>query len=150
MRISDWSSDVCSSDLTSGNAFYATLAHEAVHSTGHRTRLDRETLHKYHDQVAIRAKEEMIAEIGAAYLCAALGMESTEREDHAASVAYWLAALNNDKRDISHASTAGQAASDDFTAQNQLPAPDGHRRAGTAATLFPQCSQKENRTGRGQ
>src|SRR3546814_7409742 len=46
--------------FTSGNAFYATLAHEAVHSTGHRTRLDRETLHKYHDQVAIRAKEEMI------------------------------------------------------------------------------------------
>src|SRR3546814_21180438 len=117
MRISDWSSDVCSSDLTSGNAFYATLAHEAVHSTGHRTRLDRETLHKYHDQVAIRAKENMIAEIGAAYLCAALGMESTEREDHAAYVAYWLAALKNDKRAIFQAAPAAQAASNFFLAQ---------------------------------
>src|SRR3546814_11136614 len=93
--------------FTSGNAFYATLAHEAVHSTGHRTRLDRETLHKYHDQVAIRAKEEMIAEIGAAYLCAALGMESNEREDHAAYVASWLAGLKHEQRANIRAATAG-------------------------------------------
>src|SRR3546814_14766248 len=106
--------------FTSGNAFYATLAHEAVHSTGHRTRLDRETLHKYHDQVAIRAKEEMIAEIGAAYLCAALGMESTEREDHAAYVAYWLAALKNDKRAIFQAATAAPAHHDFFPAPPDL------------------------------
>jgi antirestriction protein ArdC len=63
--------------FTSGNAFYATLAHEAVHSTGHRDRLDRETLHKYGASTAIRAKEELCAEIGAAFLCAALGMEPT-------------------------------------------------------------------------
>jgi len=103
--------------FTSGNAFYATLAHEAIHGTGHRTRLDRETLHKYHDQVAIRAKEELIAEIGAAYLCAALGMEPTEREDHAAYVSYWLAALKNDKRAIFNAASAAQSASDFFLAQ---------------------------------
>jgi antirestriction protein ArdC len=98
--------------FTSGNAFFATLAHEAVHSTGHRDRLDRETLHKYGTSTAIRAKEELCAEIGAAFLCAALGMESTEREDHAAYLANWLTVLRGDKRAIFQAATAAQAASD--------------------------------------
>lgn len=97
--------------FTSGNAFYATLAHEGIHSTGHRSRLDRETLHKYGESTAIRAKEELVAEIGAAFLCAALGMEPTEREDHAAYVEHWLGALRNDKRAIFQAATAAQAAS---------------------------------------
>lgn len=97
--------------FTSGNAFYATLAHEGIHASGHRSRLDRETLHKYGESTAIRAKEELVAEIGAAFLCAALGMEPTEREDHAAYVEHWLGALRNDKRAIFQAATAAQAAS---------------------------------------
>lgn len=98
--------------FTSGNAFYATLAHEAVHSTGHRDRLNRETLLKYGTSTAIRAKEELCAEIGAAFLCAALGMEPSEREDHAAYLASWLTVLRGDKRAIFQAATAAQAASD--------------------------------------
>jgi antirestriction protein ArdC len=97
--------------FTSGNAFFATLAHEAIHSTGHKARLDRETLHCYTESVATRAKEELCAEIGAAFLCAALGMEPTEREDHAAYVEHWLCALRHDKRAIFQAATAAQAAS---------------------------------------
>ena len=99
-------------DFVSGNAFFATLAHEAVHSTGHRDRLNRETLHRYGESREIRAAEEMIAEIGAAMLCAQLGMEPTEREDHAAYVSSWLTALRNDKRAIFGAATAAQAASE--------------------------------------
>ena len=76
--------------FTSGNAFYATLAHEGIHASGHKSRLDRETLHKYGESIATRAKEELVAEIGAAFLCAALGMEPTEREDHAAYIDHWL------------------------------------------------------------
>jgi antirestriction protein ArdC len=98
--------------FTSANAFYATLAHEAIHSTGHRSRLDRETLHKYHTGTAFRAKEELVAEIGAAFVCAALGMEPTEREDHAAYLSSWLTVLRGDKRAIFQAATAAQAASD--------------------------------------
>jgi antirestriction protein ArdC len=97
--------------FTSGNAFYATLAHEGIHASGHRSRLDRETLHRYGESIAIRGREEMVAEIGAAFLCAALGMEPTEREDHAAYVEHWLGALRNDKRAIFQAATAAQAAS---------------------------------------
>ena len=52
-----------------------------------------------------------VAEIGAAFLCAALGMEPTEREDHAAYIENWLGALRKDKRAIFQAATAAQAAS---------------------------------------
>ena len=53
-----------------------------------------------------------VAEIGAAFLCAALGMEPSEREDHAAYLASWLTVLRGDKRAIFQAATAAQAASD--------------------------------------
>lgn len=99
-------------DFVTGNAFYATLAHEAIHSTGSAARLNRDTLRDYGKTREIRAAEELIAEIGAAMLCAQLGMEPTEREDHAAYVASWLTALKNDKRAIFRAATAAQAASE--------------------------------------
>lgn len=99
-------------DFVSGNAFYATLAHEAIHSSGHASRLNRETLADYSKSRETRAAEELIAEIGAAMLCAQLGMEPTEREDHAAYVASWLKALRDDKRAIFRAAAAAQAASE--------------------------------------
>lgn len=99
-------------DFVTGNAFYATLAHETIHSSGSAHRLARETLRDYGKDRAIRAEEELIAEVGAAMLCAQLGMEPTEREDHAAYVASWLTALRNDKRAIFRAATAAQAASE--------------------------------------
>jgi antirestriction protein ArdC len=109
-------------DFESGNAFYATLAHEAVHSTGHAKRLARETLRDYGKSREIRAEEELIAEVGAAMLCAQLGMEPTEREDHAAYVASWLTALRNDKRAIFRAATAAQAASELILSHVDTPA----------------------------
>lgn len=109
-------------DFVSGNAFYATLGHEAVHSSGHRSRLNRKTLYDYRKSTEIRAAEELIAEIGAAMLCAQLGMEPTEREDHAAYVASWLTSLRNDKRAIFRAASAAQAASEFILAEMAAPA----------------------------
>ena len=99
-------------DFSSSNAFYSTLAHEALHSTGHTSRLNRETLADYTKSLEIRAMEEMIAEIGAAMVCASLGMEPTEREDHASYVAAWLTVLRGDKRAVFRAASAAQEASD--------------------------------------
>ena len=99
-------------DFVTGNAFYATLAHECCHSSGHTSRLNRESLYEYGKSKEIRAFEELIAEIGAAFLCAQLGMEPTEREDHAAYVASWLSAIRGDKRAIFRAAAAAQAASE--------------------------------------
>ena len=44
------------------------------------------------------AMEELIAELGAAFLCADLGLSNTPRADHAAYIASWLTVLKNDKK----------------------------------------------------
>lgn len=99
-------------NFRSADAYYATLAHEMIHATGHKSRLNRETLKNYSTSDAERAKEELVAEIGAAYLCAALGTAAEERDDHASYIASWLKVLRNDKRAIFKAASAAQAASD--------------------------------------
>lgn len=109
-------------DFTTGNAFYATLAHECIHSSGHVSRLNRDSLREYGKAKEIRAIEELIAEVGAAMLCAQLGMEPTEREDHAAYLASWLTALRGDKRAIFRAATAAQAASELILSHMNAPA----------------------------
>ena len=81
-----------------GQAYMATLLHELVHWSGAKHRLDRD-LHIGMDR-SKRAAEELIAEIGAAFMCADLGVSNVPRPDHAAYVASWLQALKNDGRAI--------------------------------------------------
>ncbi len=75
-------------------AYYATLGHECVHWTGHETRLARD----FSRFAQAYAREELVAELGAAFLCADLGLELEPREDHAAYIDYWLEVLKADKR----------------------------------------------------
>jgi len=58
------------------------------------------------------AREELGAEIGAAFLCAELGITPEVREDHAAYIDSWLAMLKNDKRAIFSAAAHAQRAVD--------------------------------------
>jgi antirestriction protein ArdC len=95
----------------------STLAHEITHATGAAHRLDRETLRDYHKERAIRAREELIADIGSAFLLADLGLAHKPRPDHAAYVASWLRALRDDPRAIFTAAAKAQAASDWMHAQ---------------------------------
>lgn len=92
--------------------FVSTLGHEIVHATGSANRLARETLRDYSKDRAIRAREELVAEIGASFLMADLGLAYSPRPDHAAYVASWLMALGNDTRAIFRAAAAAQAATD--------------------------------------
>lgn len=92
--------------FSSAHAYYGTLAHELTHWTGHTPRLDRDM--KYQTKEG-RAFEELIAEIGSAFICAHIGAEPS-RENTASYVASWLAALKNDKRFIFRAATQAQAA----------------------------------------
>ncbi len=88
--------------------YYATLFHELTHWTGHKSRLDRTFSGGFDKEVY--AMEELVAELGAAFLCSELGIANTPRPDHAAYVANWLTALKNDKRAIfTAASKASQA-----------------------------------------
>jgi antirestriction protein ArdC len=87
----------------------ATLAHELTHWTRHESRLNRDFGRKRFGDEGY-AVEELVAELGAAYLCADLGITPEVREDHAAYIENWLKVLKNDKRAIfaaaSHASKA--------------------------------------------
>ena len=58
------------------------------------------------------AREELIAELGAAFLCADLGVNLTPRPDHADYIGHWLQVLRNDKRAIFHAAAVAQNATD--------------------------------------
>src|SRR3546814_6730609 len=82
--------------------FISTLGHEIVHSTGSAQRLARETLRDYFKDRTIRAREELVAEIGASFLMADLGLGYSPRPDHAAYVASWLNMLGNDKIGRAH------------------------------------------------
>jgi antirestriction protein ArdC len=87
----------------------ATLAHELTHWTRHASRLDRDLGRKKWGDEGY-AMEELVAELGSAFLCADLQITPELREDHAAYVASWLKVLKEDKRAVfaaaSHASKA--------------------------------------------
>ncbi|QTC90295.1 ArdC family protein [Brevundimonas goettingensis] len=79
--------------------YYATLGHEMTHWTGHPSRLDRNFgAGRFGDEGY--AREELVAELGAAFLCADLGLTLEPRPDHAAYLACWLKVLRADKRFI--------------------------------------------------
>ena len=89
----------------------ATLAHEITHSTKHEKRLARDFGRaRFGDEGY--AKEELVAELGSAFLCADLGITPEVREDHAAYIGHWLKALRDDKRLIFTAAAHAQRAAD--------------------------------------
>ena len=92
-------------------SYYATLAHECTHWTRHPKRLARDFGRKRWGDGGY-AQEELVAELGAAFLCADLGLELTPREDHAAYIENWLQVLQNDKRFIFAAAAHAQRACD--------------------------------------
>jgi antirestriction protein ArdC len=92
-------------------SFAATLAHELTHWTKHEQRLARDLGRvRWGDEGY--AKEELVAELGAAFLCADLGITPEVRDDHAAYIASWLTGLRGDKRLIFTAAAHAQRAAD--------------------------------------
>ena len=89
----------------------STLAHELTHWTKHQSRLNREFGRKRWGDEGY-AIEELVAELGAAFLCADLNITPDIRDDHAAYIGHWLKILKDDKRAIfsaaSHASKAAE------------------------------------------
>jgi len=96
---------------------FATAAHELVHWTGHPSRLARHTSEFNEEAVGENASsieeyafEELVAELGASFLCAERGINATTQ--HAAYLQSWLKALKEDKKFIFQAATAAQKAVD--------------------------------------
>ena len=99
-------------DFKSAAAYDATLAHEMTHWTGGSARLARQFGRRFGDEAY--AFEELVAEIGSAFVCAKVGVELTKLQ-HAAYLASWLRVLKADKRAIFTASSQARKAADYLT-----------------------------------
>lgn len=87
--------------------YYRTLFHELAHQVGHPSRLNRDQTGSFGSKAY--AREELVAEMGSAFICAALNIVPTIR--HADYLAGWLEVLKEDKRAIFRAaSQAGKVA----------------------------------------
>ena len=104
----------------SAESYYATLAHESTHWTRHKSRLERDFGRKVWGDEGY-AREELVAELGSAFLCADLELTPEVRDDHASYIASWLEVLKNDKRAIFQAASHAQRAVDFL---HRLQAPD--------------------------
>mgnify|MGYP001275452158 CR=1 FL=1 len=92
-------------------SYYSTALHELTHWTRHEKRLARDFgRQRFGDEGY--AREELVAELGSAFLCADLGITPDIREDHAAYLGHWLKIIKDDKRAIFSAAAHAQRAAD--------------------------------------
>ncbi len=94
--------------FTSVENFYAVALHEMTHSSGAKHRLDRTFGERFGDDAY--AMEELVAEMGSAFLTAELGILNTTLENHADYLASWLRVLKQDKRAVLTAAAAAAKA----------------------------------------
>jgi antirestriction protein ArdC len=98
-------------------SYYSVLGHEAVHASGAAHRLNRDLKPRFAEESY--AMEELIAELGAAFLCSALSLENEPREEHAAYLTSWLKVLKQDRRAIFTAASQAQRAVDWMRLRNE-------------------------------
>ena len=93
--------------------FYATLDHEIIHACGSPKRLNRESIVEAAPFGSpTYSREEMVAELGAAFLCAEAGISNAVLPNQAAYVAGWLKKLHDDRKLLIHAAAQAQRAAD--------------------------------------
>ena len=101
----------CIDFFRDAESYYATLAHETTQWTRHPSRLDRNFGRKRFGDEGY-AMEELVAELGSAFLSADLELTPEVREYHASYIASWIKVLKNDKRAIFTAASHAQRAAD--------------------------------------
>ena len=90
-------------------SYYGVLGHEMTHWTRHECRLNRSLGRKRWGDEGY-AMEELVAELGSAFLCADLGLALEPKEEHAAYIESWLKVLKQDKKAIFHAASHAECA----------------------------------------
>jgi len=90
-------------NFKSSESYYATLFHEIGHSTGHLTRCNRDYQTSY-------AKEELVAEMAAAFLCGMAGIETETIQNQAAYIKGWKEKISKEPRIVIQAATLAQKA----------------------------------------
>lgn len=107
--------------MTPTEAYYATALHELVHWTSPKHRLDRDLAARFADNAY--CMEELVAELGAAFLCVDLGVTPVARPDHAAYVDHWLNVFRGDRKAIFTAAAHAQRAAAYLAAFGPSPGP---------------------------
>jgi len=92
--------------------YYSTLFHELGHSTGHEKRLNRKDYAHNWSGDHNYSREELVAEMTAAFICGHAGIERHTIENSAAYLQSWLKSLRNDKKFLLQASSQAQKAAD--------------------------------------
>lgn len=107
-------------DFHSPEEYYSTLFHEMTHATGHETRLSRKgvTEATYFGSDPY-ANEELVAELGAAFLCAECGIVQKTLDNSASYIKSWLSRLKQDSKLIFTASSQAQKAADFILGEKQ-------------------------------
>ena len=109
--------------FNSRDLYYSTLFHELTHSTGHESRLARKGItdaalfgsHEY-------SREELVAEMGAAFLCGHCGIDAATLTESTSYIAGWLQAVQNDTRMVVLAAAQAQKAADLILGHAEAPA----------------------------
>jgi antirestriction protein ArdC len=104
----------------SSAGYYSTAFHELIHATGHPTRLDRPDVMKPEFGSDLYAREELVAEMGAAMLCGLAGIAPQTLDNSAAYLASWLRALREDSRLVVQSAAAAQKAADYIAKPNEV------------------------------
>lgn len=104
---------------TPAESYFSTLCHELCHWTSPESRCHRQLGQRFGDQAY--AIEELVAELGAAFLCADLRITGEPRADHAQYLASWLAVLKADKKAIFTAASKASEAAAFLAALQPLP-----------------------------
>ncbi len=112
----DW--DRFTDTATATENAYSTLFHELTHWTGHARRCDRQLAKRFGNDAY--AAEELIADLGAAFMCAELAITNQPRPDHAQYLEHWLKVLKTDKRAIFTAASKASDALDHLRALQPL------------------------------
>ena len=97
----------------SAEEYYSTLFHELTHSTGHGSRVGREGIEQLNTFGSESySREELIAEMGAAFLCGLTGIAPATIPNSAAYLKHWIERLRGDSKLLVSAASAAQKAAD--------------------------------------
>lgn len=132
------------SQFTGETAYYATALHEVAHWTGHESRMNREDLYQANGTMS-RAMEELRAEIASMMISAEVGIPNIDLDDHAAYTGYWLAALEEDPKELFRAAADAERILDYIMGLEQKQVQEVEREV--TQELVQQSVQEEQATG---
>jgi antirestriction protein ArdC len=126
--------------FTGEDEYFSALFHELTHSTGHKSRLNRAAITEANSFGSEQySREELIAEMGAAFLCGHAGIAERTLNNSAAYLQNWLTALQNDKTLIVQAAAQAQKAADFILGARRFSSPAPRRPCGRASARRLGC-----------